>query len=240
MNQQTTQEYKLKIIKIIDEAVDVRTFRVEIPEEKEINFYPGQFFMVRFEDNPKLQRAYSIASSPTNKNYLEITVALVGEFTTKLFKTKVGDYLIFKGPYGKFYFTEDTKNDLVLISGGCGIAALMSIIRYCTEKKLQNKINLIYSVRTPAHIAHNEELKKIKEENPNFSYTVTITRPKPEHNWCGKTGRIDINLLKENIGNVENSLYFLCGPTEFIKSSIEILENLSVKKEQIKTDFWGY
>ena len=39
--------------------------------------------------------------------------------------------------------------------------------------------------------------------------------------------------------NVENSLYFLCGPVEFVKSTILILESLGAKKEQIKTDVWG-
>ncbi|MFH0868263.1 MAG: FAD-binding oxidoreductase [Candidatus Woesearchaeota archaeon] len=237
MNHQTVQEYNLKIIKIIDEAPSVKTFRVQTP--KEISFLPSQFFMVRFEGNPKLQRAYSISSTPLQKDYMDITVALVGEFTKKLWKAKTNDYLIFKGPFGKSHFTEDMKNDLVLISGGCGISPLMGIIRYCTEKKLQNKINLIYSARTPADVVYNEEFKKIREENRNFNYIVTITRPNPEHNWTGRTGRIDTSLLKENINNVENSLYFLCGPAEFVKSTISILESLGAKKEQIKTDVWG-
>jgi NAD(P)H-flavin reductase len=237
MQHQTIQEHKLKIIEIIDETPNVKTFRVQTP--KEINFLPSQFFMVRFEDNPKLQRAYSISSTPLQKDYMDITVTLVGEFTKKLFKSKVNDYLIFKGPFGKSHFTEDMKNDLVLISGGCGIAPLMGIIRYCNEKKLQNRINLIYSVKTPSDIVYNQEFKKIKKENPNFNYLVTITRPKPEHNWTGRTGRIEINLLKENINNVENSLYFLCGPAEFVKSTIAMLESLGAKREQIKTDVWG-
>ena len=76
---QTIQEHKLKIIKIIDETPDVKTFRVQTP--KEISFLPSQFFMVRFEDNPKLQRAYSISSTPLQKDYMDITVALVGKFT---------------------------------------------------------------------------------------------------------------------------------------------------------------
>lgn len=237
MQHQTIQEHKLKIIKIIDETPDVKTFRVQTP--KEISFLPSQFFMVRFEDNPKLQRAYSISSTPLQKDYMDITVTLVGEFTHKLFKSKVNDYLIFKGPFGKSHFTEDTKNNLILISGGCGISASMSIIRYFTAKKLQNKINLIFSARTPADIIYKNEFSKIKEENKNFSYTITITRPKPEHNWTGRTGRIDKELLKENINNVENSLYFLCGPLEFTKSIIAMLESLGAKREQIKTDVWG-
>ena len=237
MNQQP-QEHKLKIIKIIDETPDVKTFRVETSDGTEINFFPSQFFMVRFPDS-KLQRAYSISSSPTQKDYMDITVNLVGEFTRKLFKSKVNDYLIFKGPFGKFHFTEDMKNDVVLISGGCGIAPLMSIIKYCSQKNLQNKIKLIYSAKTPADIVYNEDLKKIKEQNKNFNYIVTITRSKPEHDWTGRTGRIDANLLKQNIDNVENSLYYLCGPVEFVKNTITLLESLGVKKEQIRTDVWG-
>ena len=127
-----------------------------------------------------------------------------------------------------------------MISGGCGISAMMSIIRYYAEKKLQNKLSLLYSVKTPADIVYYEEIKKIKGQNPNFSHTITITRPLPEHNWKGKAGRIDTAFLKENIRNIENSLYFLCGPVEFVKSIIVMLESLGVKKEQIRTDVWGH
>lgn len=230
------QEYKLKIIKIIEETPDINTFRVE---NKDILFYPGQFFMVRFEDSAAFHRAYSIASSPTQKKYIDITMNLVGEFTKKLWQAKVGNYLLFKGPYGKFYFDETLNNDLILIGGGLGITPLMSIIRYCNDKSLKNKIKLIYSVRTPYDIIYTEEIKKLKEQNNNFSYTITITRPDDKTLWTGKTGRIDIDLLKSNIVNLENSLYFLCGPIAFVKSAIEMLEILGAKKEQIKTDIWG-
>ena len=232
------QEHKLKLIKIIGESPDVKTFRVEVPQ-KNISFYSGQFFMVRFEDSKTLQRAYSIASSPEQKSYLDITMNLVAEFTNKLWKAKIGDYLIFKGPFGKFYFHKEMKNNLVLIGGGLGITPLMSIIRHCTDKKLQNKIDLLYSARTPSDIIYHGEIKRQKVQNPNFNYAITITRPLPEHKWKGKTGRIDIALLKESIEYIENSSYFLCGPLDFVKSIIAMLESLGVKREQIKADIWG-
>ena len=230
------QEYKLKITEIIDETPDIKTFRVE---NKSILFYPGQFVMVRFEDSATFHRAYSIASSPTQKKYIGITMNLVGEFTKKLWQAKIGDFLLFKGPYGKFCFDEAMSSDLMLIGGGLGITPLMSIIRYCNDKSLKNKIKLSDSVRTPRDIIYTEEIKKLKEQNHNFNYTITITRPDDKTLWTGKTGRIDIDLLKNNIGNVENSLYFLCGPISFVKSAIAMLESLGAKKEQIKTDIWG-
>jgi glycine betaine catabolism B len=231
------QDYNLKIIEIIDETPDVKTFRVEVPEK--IGFFPGQFFMVSFEGNPNLKRAYSIASSPEQNNHLDITMNLVGEFTKKLWQCKINDSLIFKGPFGKFYFTEEMKNNLILIGGGLGITPLMSVMRYCNDKKLQNKINLLYSVRTPSDIIYNEEIERIKNENSNLRCTITVTRPKPEHNWHGQTGRVNEELLKQNIADIKNSLYFICGPLEFVKGAIELLEKLGAAKEQIKTDVWG-
>ena len=238
---QQIQEHILRISEIIDETPSVKVFRVDLPEDINIDFYPGQFFMVSFVDDVEIKtsRAYSIASSPLNKKYLEIGLDKVGPFTTKLFAMKEGDLLKFKGPYGKFYFNEYMKNNLVLIAGGTGITPLMGIIRYCYDKKLSNKIKFFYSVRTPHDIIYRDELEKIKKSNKNFDYVITVTRPNAEHNWKGRIERIDMDLLKQNIEDVENSIYFLCGPKGFVHSLIEMLESLGVKKEQIKTDIWG-
>ena len=69
---QGIHEYVLRISKIIDETPLVKAFRVELPKDANIDFYPGQFFMVSFVDDPeiKVSRAYSIASSPLNKSQL--------------------------------------------------------------------------------------------------------------------------------------------------------------------------
>ena len=234
------KEYRLKIKEIIDETPAVKTFRAEIPNGAGINFNSGQFFMVSMEDDKKLKRAYSISSSPAEKGHLDITLDKVGVFSTKLFNAKQGDELVFTGPYGKFFFTEDMKNNLVLIGGGTGIAPLMSIIRQCNDKKLGNKIKLLYSVRLPEYIIFKDDLEKIRDENPNFDYIVTVTRlPDEDAGWNGKTGRIAEALLRENIEDIEGSLYFLCGPNEFVKEIISMLEKLGAKKEQIKTDVWG-
>jgi len=238
---QQVQEHILKIKEIIDETPTVKSFKLEVPSDKRIDFYPGQFFMVSFVDDPEIKtaRAYSIASSPMQKDYLEIALNKVAAFTEKMFQLKNGDLLKFKGPYGKFYFNEEMNNNLVLIAGGTGITPLMGIVRYCTDKKLSNKIKFIYSVRTPDEIIYRKELEKIKNLNENFDCVVTITRPEESHKWSGRNGRVDLDLLRENIDNIEGSLYFLCGPKEFVENIVSMLQSLGVKREQIKTDVWG-
>ena len=238
---QQIHEHILKISEIIDETPTVKVFRVELPENADVDFYPGQFFMVSFPNDPEIKtaRAYSIASSTMEKNYLEIALNKVGPFTAKMFQLEKGDLLKFKGPYGKFYFSEEMKNDLVLIAGGTGITPLIGIMRYCNDKKLNNKVKFIYSVKSPEEIIYKNELEKIKTSNRNFDYAVTITRAEEDGSWQGRKGRIDLDLLKENIEDVEKSLYYLCGPKEFVDNIISMLQSLGAKREQIKTDVSG-
>lgn len=235
------KEYNLKLLEVVRETPDVKVFRFEYPNDKDFSFYPGQFMMVSFINDSEIKyaRAYSIASSPDNKKYLEIALDKVAKFTEKMFRLKGNEILKFKGPYGKFYFDETVKNSLLLVAGGTGITPLMGIIRYCNDKKLNNKIKFLYSVKTPESIVYRKELESLKSKNKNFDYAVTITRLEEDTYWNGRTGRIDIDFLKENIENVKETIYFLCGPNEFVKSVVSMLESLGVTKEQIRTDVWG-
>ena len=236
------KEYSLKLLEVIQETPDVRTFRLEYPKDRAFNFYPGQFMMVSFPNDPEIKygRAYSIASSPENRKYLEFALDKVAKFTEKMFSLKGGEVLKLKGPYGKFYFDENVRNNLLLAAGGTGITPLIGIIRYSADKKLSNKIKFLYSVKEPELIIYRKELESLKSKNRNFDYSVTITRPEESsEEWGGRTGRIDVDFLKENMENAKEIICFLCGPNEFVKSVIAMLESLGVSKEQIRTDVWG-
>ena len=234
---QQVKEFVSKVMKIADETPTVKSFKME-QLDAGLDFYPGQFFMVSFPNDAEIKtsRAYSISSSPMEKKYLEIALNKVGPFTAKMFQLKPGDSLKFKGPYGKFYFDESIKNNIVLIAGGTGITPLICIARHCTDKKLSNKIKFIYSVRTPDEIIYKNELEKIKNSNKNFDYVVTVTREEENQSWKGERGRIDLILLEESIENASENVYFLCGPNEFVHDIVGLLEAIGVKKEQIKTD----
>jgi len=236
--QQEVMEHTLKIGAILHEAPNVKTFRMHLPAHFPMNFFPGQFYMVRFPDD-KMHRAYSIASSPTDIGFLDITLDKVGVFTTRLFEAKVGDELVFKGPYGKFYFSDAMKNDLVLIGGGLGITPLRSILRYCKDKHLKNKINLIYSVKAPHEIVYLKELESYKNQMHQYHFLPTVTRLQDGMQWPGRIGRVDEIMLKENVFKINQDLFFMCGPLSFVKSVREMLYAMGVMKEQIKTDIWG-
>jgi ferredoxin-NADP reductase len=174
---------------------------------------------------------------PTDQHYLEITVKKTGRVSTFMHEAvKEGDLLTIRNRSGEFYFQEGMAKELVLIAGGTGIAPLMSMIRYITQRKLPVKITLIYSNKTPEDIIFQRELQNLELHNELLRCVHTITRPEG-YNWQGPTGRINQELLERNISN-KQALFYICGPKAMIQTCVEQLKGLGVSSFQIKIEKW--
>lgn len=233
------QEHNVKLLEVVSETPEVKLFRFEYP--KGFDFQPGQFMMLYFIDEPDMTygRAYSFASSPHRKEYIEIGLDKVARFTQKMFSLTGGETMKIKGPYGRFFFSDDMTQDMYLIGSGTGITPLMSIVRHVDAGGLSNNMKLLYSVKRPELIIYREEIEKLNSSQESFSSVITVTRPEESDAWSGRTGRIDKTLLDETVTNVEEGLFFLCGANEFVKAVIGMLTEMGVSKSQIKTDIWG-
>jgi len=233
------QEYKSKVVKIVEEAPKVKTFHVKVPET--FTFEPGQFVMLSLPEK-KLPRAFSIASSPTQERIIELTIKIESypqeegarHLSPLLGKIKEGQEVTFKGPYGKFVLDE-SHDDLIFIAAGTGIAPLMSMIRYCLANNHQKNITLFNCNRTPKHIIYKKELEKIKNK---ITLIQTISRPEESSGWGGHEGRITKQLLEEYITN-KNALVYICGPNAMVKQAQHDLEELEFPKEHVKVELWG-
>jgi len=74
-------------------------------------------------------------------NLIEITVQKIGEGTTKLFEMQKGDKIRIRGLYWNSWNYEDA-NDILIVGGGMGIAALTSLI----EPLKKNKKNVFVTI----------------------------------------------------------------------------------------------
>ncbi len=230
----------LKIEKVIQETPDTKTFRFALDEP--VNFIPGQFMMLGLNldvngEKNLVKRAYSIASSPTKKKYIDFTFNVYpqGQFSPFLYNQKEGDRVYVEGPYGNFTFKEDTSKEAVFIAAGAGLTPLMSMIRHILDKKLKIKPTLIYSVKKPENIIYRKESEEI-EKNKKAKIFLTITRPEGT-DWRGRTGRIDKKMISD-YAPLNNSLFYICGPPEMVEGTVKILEELGVDGDRINREQW--
>ncbi len=234
----------LTVAEISEVAHQVKTFRLVNPAGGEIPFQylPGQFLTLDIEPRGiPTRRSYTIASTPTWRDRIEITVkreehGLVSGWLHD--ELKPGDSLKLLAPNGTFIFTGDNAPSIVLIGGGVGMTPLMSVARYLTDSQWPGNIHMLLSFRGPGDYLFREEVASLQSRNPNLKVTVTLSNP-GEEPWLGPTGRIDKAFLERTIPNPADQRVHLCGPPPMMDAVKAALSDLGVPTSQIKTEAFG-
>ena len=81
-----------------------------------------------------------------------------------------------------------------------------------------------------------ERLEEISVKNPRVRCLLTVTRPELEP-WDGRVGRIDHQMLEENIPQTD-SMFYLCGPRGMSENITKMLGEMGVKDSSIKSEQW--
>ncbi|MBX9584268.1 MAG: 2Fe-2S iron-sulfur cluster binding domain-containing protein, partial [Gemmataceae bacterium] len=235
---------RLRVARVFQETPDVKTFRLMNPLGGVLPFtyLPGQFLTVAAPtDGKPVKRGYTIASSPTQHDYAEITVkhAPGGVVSGYLHdRVKEGDLLDCSGPSGSFGFTGRECKCILLIGGGVGITPMMSVLRYLTDRAWAGDIYLLYSAHSPQDIIFREEIEYLRRRHPNFRAVVTVSHPEGT-DWAGQTGRLTKELITRSVPDLATRYVHICGPVPFMEAVKTELAALGVPTERIKTEAFG-
>ena len=226
---------------VLDETPSVKTFRLRHPSEANIpfRFLPGQFVTVTTGHGlDAVQRCYTIASSPSERAYCEITVKREGAASALLHDHLVpGSKLSVSGPMGRFIFDGEGADEIVMIAGGVGITPLMSKICSLAACKWAGRIDLIYSVKTRRDIIFKKELAELQRLFPALNMHVTVTSEDKE--WSGARGRISEEWVRSIVPDIVGRRVHLCGPTPMAASVQQILHQLGVPASRIEVEAFG-
>ncbi len=233
------REIQVKIKEIIPRTYNVKSFRVDSgfqPEE----FAAGQFLQVTLKDNPEFKRYLSISNSPTEKGYIEFTKKITeSDFCQDLKALKPGDYLKIQYPFGKFILDESFKR-FAFLSGGIGITPIRSICKYAVDRNLGTDIVLLYANRTADDIPFKDDFDQMQKQYPGLKVIHVLSEPHAGLNCL--TGRINAQIIKDNVQDYSQRKFYLCGPPAMVEAMNKILtEELVLPKGNIIVEnFQGY
>jgi ferredoxin-NADP reductase len=235
---------KLTLAEAVDVTHNVKTFRFMPRDGGQIPFayLPGQFLTLHIAPHGiQTKRSYTIASTPTWHDRIEITVkredhGLVSRWLHD--ELRVGDEMKIEAPNGTFFFSGKEAESVVLIGGGVGITPMMSVARYLTESSWSGKVHLILGFRAPRDFIFRKELAELEARNANLRVTVTMSRPGDEP-WSGTVGHIDAALLARAVPDIAVRRVHLCGPPPMMDAAKAALIELGVPHAQIKTEAFG-
>ncbi|MGH7942736.1 MAG: ferredoxin--NADP reductase [Limisphaerales bacterium] len=222
------------------ELPDTKTIRLKWPEGHNPDFKTGQFITVYWPDTPNYKRAYSLSSCALDRGFYEVTIKREGKMGTRIVDwARTGDKLFVIPPVGRFLPVFEGNKHLICIAGGSGVTPFRGFAREAARRKLETKITVLYSVRQPKDIIFNTEFRELEKENPRFQFHVTCTRPQPADNWTGRAGRIDAGWVKQRVTDLQNTVFYACGPNAMVEFAEGLVFELGATKEQMKTEKWG-
>lgn len=234
----------LRVARIFEETPNVKTFRLITPEGGPLSFTyrPGQFLTLTVTPEGKpVKRSYTIASSPTQRDYVELTVkreemGLVSRYLHD--SVSEGDTLEIAAPSGKFTYTGEESSSIVLIAGGVGVTPMMSVLRYLTDRAWPGAIYLVYSCRTSNDLIFREEIEYRRKRYPNLHVTLALSREENPKGIAIK-GRITGELLTGQVPDLKSRRVHICGPQVMMDAVKETLFGLGLSKDQVKTEAFG-
>lgn len=233
------QEYRAKVMYSKDLTYDMKEIRFKLIDPPEIHFKPGQYiqFNVPTKKGGTVYRAYSISSTPSIKDEIELIVRIVpgGLGSTYIHSLREGDEAAMSGPYGEFFLHERSDYDVLCVGGGAGMAPLKSIIYSLFDMATDRNVRLYFGVRAEKDIFYLKEFEKLAREHPNFSYVYALSSPDETDNWKGETGFIHL-VLEKHLLQGENKEAYLCGPPVMVEAVIKVLKEKGVSNDHIYFD----
>lgn len=194
---------------------DLGIFRL-VPNDGEVPEYKaGQFITLGMRvpgEKNVIRRAYSIASHPENRRYIELVIRWVrkplpGRLTTQLFNAKEGDEVSWVKPTGAALLINDRLPDgrrderrIVCVGGGTGIAPFASFASHLRAVGDRREIVVLHGASYVDELSYKSLFTDLEYESLdrgrdkwNFTYRAAISRPQEWFNrsWSGHTGRVE-------------------------------------------------
>lgn len=234
-------EGRLRVARKFVETSAVQTFRLMTEDGGLLPFrwQPGQYLTLALQTPAGLKRrSYTIASSPNQNRYLELTIKREGTGSGSAFlhdDVREGDVLSVIGPQGNFTFTGIEADNLVMIAGGVGITPMMSKLRNLAESSWRHSITLIYCVQTLDDVIFRDELQSLQKRHANFYLHILPTvqdNPADE----AVSGFLTHEKISKFAPNIPKARVHLCGPGPMMNAVISMLRDLGVADDDVFTE----
>ncbi len=209
-------------------------------------------------------RAYSMANYPAEGDRIMLTVRIAtppmkprpatgfqdvppGIASSYIFSLKPGDKVVMSGPYGDFHPIYDTKNEMMWVGGGAGMAPLRAQIMHLTKtlRTTDRVMNYFYGARALNEVFYLEDFLAIEREFPNFKFHLALDRPDPAADAAGVAytpgfvHQVIYDTYLKDHDAPEDIEYYMCGPGPMSAAVNRMLDSLGVPPENIHYDNFG-
>jgi ferredoxin-NADP reductase/Na+-translocating ferredoxin:NAD+ oxidoreductase RnfD subunit len=235
-------KYILKLKEINQIGLDTYNF-VFTPNRK-AQFQPGQYFEwtlgYKDPDSRGNRRFFTIASSPT-ENEVQLGAKFYQNPSTykqAMLKMQSGDTMLISQLGGDFTLPKNKDQKLAFIAGGIGITPFRSMIKYLLDTEDARSVVLFYSNNKVSEIVYKDIFDQAEKQLGLKTVYILTDAKAALADWQGCIGYINAEMVAEEVPDYLERLFYISGPHAMVLNYENVLLQMGVKKQNIKTDFF--
>ncbi len=239
------QKLVLSLKQKIQIAPDIIDF-LFVSNEK-LAFLPGQYLewtLPHKKIDIRGNRRYFTLASSTTEQAIRIGVKFYPNGSS--FKNSLGtldeNKTIVAGQLaGNFVLPKNPNQKCVFIAGGIGITPYRSMIKSLLDTQESRPITLFYTDKNFSEIIYKDVFDEAQSRFGIKTVYVLTNKENLPSNWQGRVGRINEQMIREEVPDYQERIFYLSGPHLMVKEFEETLLNMGISRSKIKTDFFpGY
>ncbi|MBP1705247.1 MAG: oxidoreductase [Chloroflexi bacterium] len=227
--------HRLRVERVEREGPGVVSIYVTGRDLDRLPVRAGQWFQWRFLRRDGWWRAhpFSISAAPNGK-FLRLTVKDLGDDSHRFQDLRVGTPVYIEGPYGIMTGARRTRQRVLLVAGGIGIAPLRALFAGLSAGP--GDLTLVYRASRPEDVVFRDELDRI-----------AAARGASVHYLVGRRGTPampDDPLAPEPLGRLVPDIadrdVYVCGPIPMMDRVEKTLRALGVPGGQVHLERFAF
>ena len=212
--------------------------------DRTLSFRPGQYLEWTLPhdhaDSRGIRRYLTIASSPAER-LIRVGVRFSPQSSTfkkRLLSLKPKDALFAGHLAGSFVLPRDRNQKLVFVAGGIGVTPFVSMLRDLLGRREKRPIVVLFGNLTADDIAYRDLLERAEKELGVRTVHVLSEADKAPSGWKGRTGFIDERVIRQEVPDYRERLFYISGPPLMVRACRRALSLLGVRSGRIRTDYF--
>ncbi|MGW2057397.1 globin domain-containing protein [Streptomyces sp. NPDC001840] len=206
---------------------------VTVRPDQPYPFLAGQYTSLETPWWPRVWRHYSFASAPRPDGLLSFHIKAVpaGWVSNALVHhAGPGDVLRLGPPAGSMTVDHSSRNGLLCLGGGTGIAPIKALVEDVAEHGHRRPVEVFYGARSDQDLYDIETMLRLQSEHPWLSVRPVVAEGPSQ----GLKGQLP-EAVREHGPWHEYDAY-LSGPPGMIRSGLDALKGAGIPSERIRHD----
>lgn len=201
---------------------------LRLPPGKILSFIPGQYVDVIVPSGGR--RSYSLAAAPRPDGRLELDIREVagGELSAWWFgAAKVDDLLRVEGPFGTFFFRDNGRAPIFIVTG-TGYAPARAMLQELAARRFQGPVWLYWGGRRSEDLYDPVDFPGLE-----LRFVPVLSRAGKE--WAGRRGYVQDAVLEDH-PDLAGSVVYACGSDVMIQAARQRLLAAGLPAAQFYSD----